>query len=290
MNTLPLVSIITPSLNQGRFIRQTIESVLAQDYPRLEYLVMDGGSTDETIEILRSYGDRLTWRSAPDRGQADAVNAGARLAQGEVIGWLNSDDTYQPGAVKAAVEHLTAHPDTAMVYGDAHYIDEYNSVIGTYPTEDFDLERLAHTCFICQPTAFFCRSMIEAIEGLDANLQYCMDYDLWIRLGRRFPLKRIPGFLANTRQYPQTKTWSQRDQLFTELCVVTQRSFGFTAPHWQVWHAYARLKGISWPVARLMLYPVKTMLPERASRWLRVTLPIVINRLSSRGSLTRRRS
>ena len=279
VNLLPLVSIITPSLNQGRFIRDTIESVLSQDYPRLEYLVMDGGSTDETLDILRSYGDRLTWRSGPDGGQAAAVNSGVRLAKGEILGWLNSDDTYQPGAVTAAVEHLIAHPETAVVYGDAHYIDEQNRVIGIYPTEDFALDRLAHACLICQPTAFFQRTAIEAVGVLDASLQYCMDYDLWIRLGRLFPLKRIPGFLANSRQYPQTKTWSQRDRLFTELCVVTQRSFGFTSPHWRVWHAYARLKGVSWPIARSVLYPVKAVLPERASRWLRVTLPLMINRL-----------
>jgi glycosyltransferase involved in cell wall biosynthesis len=276
---LPLISIITPSLNQGRFIRDTIESVLSQDYPRLEYLVMDGGSTDETLDILRSYGDRITWRSAPDQGQADAVNAGFRLAKGEFLGWLNSDDTYQPGAVSAAIEHLTSHPETAVVYGDAHYIDEHNNVIGIYPTEDFTMDRLAHACLICQPSAFFRRSAIEAVGALDARLQYCMDYDLWIRLGRLFQLQRIPGFLANTRQYPQTKTWSQRDRLFAELCEVTQRSFGFTSPHWRAWHSYARLKGFSWPMARSVLYPVMAVLPERVLRWLRVMLPLAINRL-----------
>src|SRR5574337_438603 len=165
VNPLPLVSIITPSFNQGRFIRDTIESVLSQGYPRLEYLVMDGGSTDETVEILRSYGDRLIWRSAPDGGQADAVNTGVRLAKGEIIGWLNSDDTYQPGAIKAAVDYLIAYPETAVVYGDAHYIDERGEVIGTYPTEDFDLDRLAQACLICQPTAFIRRSALEANSG-----------------------------------------------------------------------------------------------------------------------------
>lgn len=263
---LPLVSIITPSFNQGRFIQDTVESVLSQNYPKLEYLVMDGGSTDETLDILRSYGTRLAWRSEPDRGQADAVNAGFCLAKGDIFGWVNSDDTYLPGAVRAAVTYLTAHPETAAVYGDAYYVDEQGKAIGIYPTEDFDENRLAETCFICQPTAFFRRSAIEIVGGLDTRLQYCMDYDLWIRLGRRFRIDRIPHVLANSRQYPHTKTWSQLDRFFKELCEVTQRSFGYTSRHWRMWQAYTRLKGFSWPLARTVLYPART-------------LPLWINRL-----------
>jgi len=181
---LPLVSIITPSLNQGRFIRGTIESVLSQDFPRLEYIVMDGGSTDDTLEILRSYSGRLIWNSAPDLGQAGAVNTGFRLAKGEILGWLNSDDTYHPGAVKAAVEHLATHPDTAVVYGEAYYIDEKNAVIGTYPTEDFSLDRMAEACLICQPTAFIRRAALNAVGLLDSTPRHRMDYDFWIRLSK----------------------------------------------------------------------------------------------------------
>lgn len=262
----PLVSIITPSFNQGRFIRRTIESVLTQDYPKLEYLVMDGGSTDETLDILHSYGTQLTWISGPDGGQADAVNAGVRLARGEICGWLNSDDTYLPGAIHAAVTHLTTHPNTAVVYGDAYYIDGQNRIIGRYPTEDFDQHRLAKACFICQPAAFFRRSAIEAVGGLDTRLRYCMDYDLWIRLARRFVIERIPQALASSRQYPQTKTWAQRDEFFRELCGVTQRWFGYTSRYWRMWHAYARLKGFSWPFARTVLYPARTRLLRRFHR------------------------
>jgi hypothetical protein len=106
-----------------------------------------------------------------------------------------------------------------------------------------------------------------------------MDYELWIRLGRQFPIDRIPRALANSRQYPQTKTWSQRDRLFVELCVVTQRSFGYTSRHWRMWHAYARLKGFSWPLARTVLYPARTLLPRRVVWKLRTRLPLWINRL-----------
>lgn len=279
---LPLISIITPSLNQGRFIRDTIESVLTQDYPRLEYLVMDGGSTDETLDILRSYGNRLTWRSAPDLGQADAVNAGFRLAKGELLGWLNSDDTYQPGAVKAAVEHLTAHSETAVVYGDAYYIDEHNAVIGTYPTEDFDLNRLAEACLICQPTAFIRRSAVEAVGMLDTTLYYCMDYDLWIRLGRDFRIERINRFLANSRRYLETKSFAHREPMFQEIYTVVRRSFGRVPPHWKVCRAYYRLVDLSWPLARWVLWPTRRILPQGAQHWLRKEFPVLLDRMNAR--------
>ncbi|MDD5558605.1 glycosyltransferase family 2 protein [Candidatus Methylomirabilis sp.] len=281
VNPLPLVSIITPSFNQGRFIRDTIESVLSQGYPRLEYLVMDGGSTDETVEILRSYGDRLIWRSAPDGGQADAVNTGVRLAKGEIIGWLNSDDTYQPGAIKAAVDYLIAYPEAAVVYGDAHYIDEQNTVIGTYPTEDFDLDRLAQACLICQPTAFIRRSALEAVGLLDVALHYCMDYDLWIRLGRDFRIDRINGFLANSRRYLETKSFAHREPMFQEIYTVVRRSFGRVPPHWKVCRTYYRLVDLSWPLTRWALWPARRILPKGIHHWLRKEFPVLLGRISA---------
>lgn len=282
VNTLPLVSIITPSLGQGRFIRQTIESVISQDYPRLEYLVMDGGSTDDTLDILRSYGTRLIWRSAPDLGQADAVNAGFRLANGEILGWLNADDTYQPGAVTAAVEHLVAHHETAVVYGDAYYIDEQNAVIGIYPTEDFNLNRLAEACLICQPTAFIRRSAVESVGMLDPALHYCMDYDLWIRVGHRLRIDRINRFLANSRRYLETKSFAHREQLFQEIYTVVERSFGRVPPHWKACRSYYRLVDLSWPLARWVLWPARRILPQGAQSWLRKAFPLLLDRVSAR--------
>jgi len=279
---LPLVSIVTPSLNQAQFLRDTIESILSQDYPRLEYLVIDGGSTDGSSDILRSYTGRLTWTSAPDLGQADAVNSGFRLAKGEILGWVNSDDTYCPGAVKAAVEHLVANPDTAAVYGSAYYTDEKNRVIGSYPTEDFNMDRLAEACFICQPSVFIRRTALESIGMLDPTLHYCMDYDLWIRLGRRFRIDRIQQVLANSRRYPESKSSSRRDQLFQEIYAVAERSFGYVSPHWRVCRAYYRLVDLSWPVARWVLYPVRAVLPRGVHYWLRTRLPLVVDRASSR--------
>jgi glycosyltransferase involved in cell wall biosynthesis len=274
---LPFVSIITPSLNQGRFIRDTIESVLSQEYPRLEYIIMDGGSTDDTLDILRSYGGRLIWRSAPDSGQAEAVNRGFRLAKGDILGWLNSDDTYLPGTVKAAVGHLAANTETAVVYGDAYYIDEKNAITGIYPTEDFSLSRLAGACIICQPAAFIRRAALDTVGMLDPGLRYCMDYDLWIRLGRRFRIDRIERFVANSRRYPETKSWSHRDKLFEEIYAVAERSFGHVSPHWRVCRAYYRLVDLSWPLARWVVWPARQMLPEGVHHWLRKKLPPLVS-------------
>ena len=131
----PLVTVVTPSFNQGRFIRETIESVLSQDYPNLEYMVIDGGSTDDTLSILKSYQDRFAWVSEPDRGQAHAINKGWRCAKGEILAWLNSDDIYQPGAIRTAVEYFIHNQQVGMVYGEAYHVDESGQPIDRYPTE-----------------------------------------------------------------------------------------------------------------------------------------------------------
>ena len=279
---LPLVSVITPSFNQGRFIRESIESVLSQDYPRLEYIVIDGGSTDETLDILRSYGDRLVWRSGPDAGQAEAVNSGFTLARGEILGWLNSDDTYLPGAVNAAVEHLVASPDVAAVYGEAYYIDPNNTIIGVYPTEDFTMRRLTETCFICQPTSFIRRSALEAAGMLDRSLRYCMDYELWIRLGRRYRIERIHRFLANSRRHAEAKSFAYRDRCFDEIYAVAEKSFGRVSPHWRACRAYYRLVGLSWPLARWVLWPARQLLPNDLDQWLRKQFPLLLDRGTAR--------
>src|SRR5437016_2863998 len=178
---LPLVSVVTPSFNQEEYIEATIRSVLGQDYPAIEYIVVDGGSGDSTIEILKRYQGKLTWTSEKDAGQADAINKGFARARGEIVAWLNSDDTYEPGAISAAVGYLRAHPDVAMVYGEANFIDAAGKFIGRCAhVEEFDAGRLVnYSDFIVQPASFFRRSALEAVGGLDPSLHYAMDYDLW---------------------------------------------------------------------------------------------------------------
>ena len=178
----PLVTVVTPSFKQGRFIRDTIDSVLSQDYPNVEYWVIDGGSSDETQDVLESYGHRLSWVSERDQGQADAVNKGFRMAKGEIFGWLNSDDTYWPGAIRKVVQFFEANPDISMVYGEAYNVNAQGKIIERSPTEEFNYQRLAETCFICQPTVFLRRHVFEEVGPLDVTLHYCLDYEYWMRV------------------------------------------------------------------------------------------------------------
>ena len=206
----PLVSIITPSLNQAAFIEAAIESVLAQDYPNIEYIVVDGGSTDGTLDILRRYGERVRWISEPDAGQSDAINKGVRLTQGEILAWMNADDQYAPQAVSRAVAELQAHSQAALVYGHAEFTDQAGRVIAPcVRVEPFDLYRLLHSLdYIVQPTTFFRRDAFLAVGGLDSSLRYCLDYDLWIKLALRYQVRYLPELLARVRVYPATKTAS----------------------------------------------------------------------------------
>ena len=157
----PLVTIVTPCLNAERFLEQTIRSVLEQDYPHIEYLVMDGGSTDGTLDILRKYEQYLQWESAPDRGTADAMNRGFALGKGEILAFLNADDLYHPGAISAAVRALRENPEAAGIYGDAWWIDDTGARIAPYPVRDFDRALLERECFICQPATFFRRQALR---------------------------------------------------------------------------------------------------------------------------------
>jgi len=233
----PLVTIVTPSLNQARFIREAIESVLTQTYPRIEYLVMDGGSTDETVSILKEYGSRVAWVSEPDAGQADAVNRGWQRGHGDIVAYLNSDDAYFPTSVERAVEALRAHPDAPGVYGNGYHTDAGGQIIASYPTEDFSVARLAETCFICQPTVFLRHDAVRRVAYMDPSLNFCMDYDLWIRLGRLAPLHFIPDYLAKSRLHSDTKTLGQRVPAHREILAMIRRHFGYVPPTWA--YAYA---------------------------------------------------
>ncbi|MGE5344850.1 MAG: glycosyltransferase family 2 protein, partial [Acidithiobacillales bacterium] len=177
--SLPSISLVTPSLNQGRFIRQTIESVLSQDYPGLDYFVQDGGSTDGTLDVLAEYAGRVPFISEPDRGQADAINRALRRAHGEVLGYLNSDDLLRAGALRAVGEAFTAHPDVVFVWGRAAYIDAEGRSVSPYLVRADALSRLADACFIAQPAAFFRRRVWEEAGELDETLHHTMDYDYW---------------------------------------------------------------------------------------------------------------
>ncbi|MBN1277358.1 MAG: glycosyltransferase, partial [Deltaproteobacteria bacterium] len=188
MTDMPVVTVVTPSYNQGKFIEQTIKSVLTQDYPDVEYIVIDGGSTDNTLEVLKKYSGRLDWISEPDEGQTNAINKGFKKAKGDILCWLNSDDTYEPGAIRRAVEFFIDNPDVMMVYGEGNEIDENGALIQRFPaTREFDLWALVYIWdYILQPTTFFRKSVFDEIGMLNEDYYWCMDWDLWIRIGSRF--------------------------------------------------------------------------------------------------------
>lgn len=228
----PLVSIVTPVYNLADFIEETVLSVLNQDYPRIEYIVMDGGSTDGTLEILAKYRDRLRVISQADRGTADAINQGFRLSRGEIFAFLNADDTYLPGAVRTAVECLAAHPEAGGVYGEANWVAEDGRFIERYPTRPFDPALLAHECYICQPACFLRRETFLNAGLLDPDLECVFDYDLWIRVSRLARLEKTDAVLANSRMRPAGKTLGQRRRVFREALWVLRRHYGYVPFEW----------------------------------------------------------
>jgi glycosyltransferase involved in cell wall biosynthesis len=212
------ISIVTPSFNQGPYIERTLLSVLQQDWDPIEYVVFDGGSADETVNILKKYDAKIRWQSAPDNGQTDAVNKGIQATSGDIIGWLNSDDVYYPGALRTVMNYFFAHPDVDVVYGMADHIDLNDNPFEEYPTQTWDFERLKLTCFICQPALFFRRSLVAQHGLLDETLNYCMDYEYWLRLGAagvRFAY--LPQKLAGSRLYGDNKTLGARVKVHAEI-------------------------------------------------------------------------
>lgn len=236
-------TIVTPSFNQGKYIERTIHSVLSQENAGLEYIVMDGGSTDETLSILKKYENDLRWISEKDHGQAHAVNKGFRVAAGDIIGWLNSDDVYYPGTLEKVSRFFARHPDVDVVYGEALQINAEGDVLELYPTEAWNLKRLTVHCFISQPATFIRRRVLKQYGLLDESLNFCMDYEYWLRLalqGAKFAY--LKDVLAGTRIYPDTK--SSRFVLAAHLEAINmlQKTLGNIPAEWIVNYATAKVK------------------------------------------------
>ncbi len=240
MDRLPRISIITPSFNQAKYLEKTILSVLEQGYPDLEYIVIDGGSTDGSVEIIRKYADRLAyWCSEPDHGQSEAINKGFRRATGEIVAWINSDDIYAAGALEKAARHLAEHPGTGMVYGDCDLINEDGDVYARERSGPFDLGRYIRHNFIPQTTVFLRRSAIASDYLVDETLHYAMDYDLWLKISGGHRIDYLPFALARFRYHDTSKTMTQ--------------SYQFAFENFLILRAYADSRPNAWPLVEKKL-------------------------------------
>jgi len=212
----PKISIITPSLNSGRFIEQTILSVLNQDYSNYEHIIIDGGSQDQTLDIISHY-PHLVWISELDKGQADALNKGFRVANGEIIGWLNADDTYNPGAFSSAANYLFNHPDVGMIFSNCNHIDESNQLIFSQNVPSFDLARELIDFQIPQPTIFVHAEAVKYVGYTNPKFHFIMDVDLFLNLGRIYRIDHIDTTLANFRMWGNTKTTLYPEKFWLEF-------------------------------------------------------------------------
>ncbi len=261
MTTDPLVSIITPSYNQARYLEETICSVLGQSYPYIAYMIVDGGSTDGSLEVIQRYAGRLAgWVSERDQGQTDALNKGFSRATGDILAWLNSDDTYLPGAVAEAVAFLQSHPEAGMVYGDANLVNESGQVISKFPAAQTDYRRLRRGyVHIPQQAAFFRAALWRQVGPLDPSFYFAMDYDLWVRLSRLAPLCYHPRLWANFRLHQGGKSVISDERCWPEMLRVHYRDGG----SWFSWLVLmARLRSLLY--GRL---PLEARMALR--RWLR---------------------
>lgn len=245
LTTTPKVSIIMPSYNQGQFLEASIRSVLAQGYPDIEFIAVDGGSKDGSVEILKKYQEHFAWWvSEKDRGHADALNKGFSHATGEILAWLNSDDIYLPNAVAEAVAVLQEHPEVGMVYGNADLIDNSGAKVGQFAARQTDYRRLLRgSVHIPQATTFFRTDLWRQVGPLDLSLFFSFDYDLWVKLAKVSQLLYVPKRWAQFRIHEEGKTIVNDDRCYPDMLRVLQREGGG-------WLSWMRLRYI----ARKMLY------------------------------------
>jgi GT2 family glycosyltransferase len=230
----PTISVVTPSYQQARFLGRTIESVLGQGYPALEYVVQDGGSDDGSVDVLRAHEESLTrWESAPDGGQAQAINLGFAGTSGEIMAYLNSDDVLLPGALAYVARYLSEHPDVEVVYGNRLLMDDQGRKVGSWVLPAHDDEALRLIDFVPQETLFWRRGLWERCGGhVDEGLRYAIDWDLLLRfadLGAR--MVRLPRFLAGFRVHDAQKTTTQQDLGIEEQDRLRERVLGRPMPH-----------------------------------------------------------
>ena len=254
------ISIITPSFNQGGFIERTIQSVISQNNSsyELEHIIIDGNSTDQTLSILNKYQTHIMMRVEPDRGQTHAINKGLQIASGDIIGWLNADDIYYSSTLEKINKLFTEQEDCDVIYGDARLIDADDKTIGLYSTEPFNLKRLHVRCFLSQPATFFRRSAVLKYGKLDEQLNFCMDYEFWLRMGMQgAKFSYLPDIFAGARIHPKTKSSLFSLKACDEAINMVHKKLGYIPPQWLVSHACAKVKhtsGLNYPHYLFILF------------------------------------
>jgi len=227
------ISVVTPSLNQAPFLEACLQSVSTQSGGDFEHVVFDGGSTDGSVDILRRRGATVRWVSRRDGGQSDAVNQGLRAADGDIVGWLNSDDFYYAGAFDAVRAAFAADSTLDAVYGQADHVDVDGVAYERFPSEAWNPARLVATCYICQPALFLRRRAIERVGLLNADLDFCMDYEYWLRMARAgLVVREIPAKLAASRMYAANKTMRSRVRMHAEINTMLRNQLGVTPDCW----------------------------------------------------------
>ncbi len=229
----PKISVITPSFNQGKFIEKTIRSVLEQNYPNLEYIVIDGGSNDNTLEVLKKYDEQIEWVSEPDNGQTEAINKGLRRSTGQILSYLNSDDTHQPQTLKVVADYFINNPESKFVFGRGRLIDAQDQEIGFYADAPTNSTVLARHCTISQPTAFWRREVYDEIGEFDECYQFSMDYEYWIRVAKKYDLDYLSDkILANTRIHQEAKTKAFTHKLHKDAVRAVRQHYGYVHQDW----------------------------------------------------------
>jgi hypothetical protein len=276
--TAPTLAVVMPSLDQGAFIDEAVASVLTQPVAGLRLWVQDGGSHDDTPARLQALARRfpgLGWAQAPDDGPAQALNrafARALDSGAPVIGWLNSDDAYTPGALPRALQHLAENPGHVAVYGEAEHVDAAGRPIGRYPTRGpaEPLDSWRDGCPVCQPTMLLRREALQALGPLDESLRTAFDYDLWLRLFRRFPgrIGFVPAVQARSRLHAGAITLRQRERVALEGMQVVHRHFGAAPGHWLLTHAAEAAAAVPFERSAAAVQAHLLALADRAAPWL----------------------
>ena len=218
------VSIVVPSFQEGRFVHETLESILSQDHGTIEVLVCDGASTDDTVEILESYGGKIQYVSRQHHGRADAINQGLQRANGDILAYLSCGDIYLPDAVGRVLRHFVENPRSLVVYGQAWHLDEDGSPRERIESEPWSYPRLLETCSLCQPAVFWRREVMERVGFFDDTLHWAMDYDYWLRAGRCMAFDFLENaLLAGARLHGDARTPSERIQAHEEILDVVMR-------------------------------------------------------------------